>query len=251
MDARRFLFDTCFDPVALPEATAIADDAQTSEPVVEEPPPPTFSEEEVMEARARGYADGEADGRSAAEAAAEAELVATLTRLGEQIALLIECQAESDAALKREAALFAVAMVRRLQPELARRHGLEEIEAVIRECLSGLLNEPRLIVRIPTSQADMLAPRIVEMAEEMGFEGRLDIRPDDNLSPGDGRLQWAEGGAERIAATVLTTVDAAMARLFDANDAPAALPPADIGVAEPTPAAELSLAAPSPDEARS
>ena len=251
MDARRFLFDTCFDPVVLPEATHAEAAEGVGDGVAVEPappPPPVFSEEELMEARARGYAEGEAAGRGAAEAEAEAQLAAALSTLGERIGEVLDRQAASDAELRHEAATFAVAMVRRLQPELARRHGLGEVEAVIRDCMSGLLAEPRLIVRMPADQADALAPRIVQMAEEMGFEGRLDLKPDGQLAPGDCRLQWSEGGAERIAATVLETVDAAMARLFDVDDHPPALPPAAADRADPS---ACDPPRPSPDEAPS
>ena len=248
MDARRFLFDTCFDPIDLPGSPESDGDGAEMGVAVEPPPPPppTFSEEELMEARARGYAEGEAAGRGAAEAEIEGQLAAALAALGERIGEVLDRQSTSDAELRQEAAQFAVAMVRRLQPELARQHGLGEIEAVIRDCMSGLLGEPRLIVRIPATQADALAPRIVQMAEELGFEGRLDIKPDSRLGAGDCRLQWAEGGAERIAATVMDTVDAAMARLFDAAARPPALPSADPS----DPPERDADAAPSPNEAR-
>lgn len=215
---RRFLFDLSFDPVAAPDGEALQVDlakGAADEPVEPPPPPPpTFSEEELMEARARGYAEGEAAGRGAAEADGESQVALHLASVSKRLAELLRHRDHGDAELRQEAAQFAVSMIRRLHPALARRHGLDETEAVIRECMSGLLKEPRLTVRVPPDVAEPLAGRLSALAEEIGFDGRLDIRPDDGLAPGDCRLAWSEGSAERISAAVWQTVEAAMARLF-------------------------------------
>ncbi len=235
---RRYTFDRSFDPVNPPPEAECGDEDALFEPVEPpEPPPPTFSEEELMEARARGYAEGEEAGRSAAMASAENRACDLLSDVSGQLASLIDAQRRSDAEVQTQAADLSIAVVRRLFPQLSRRHGLEEIEAVVRDCLGGLLSEPKITVRVAPENESVLAPRLAEMAEELGFDGHVVVRPQDGLGATDCRIIWAEGGAERLCDDLWQRIETAVAGLFsDPADAEPATEPQQTD--EPAPLAD-------------
>lgn len=210
---RRYLFDRSFDPVDPPPR---ADDTFEETGFVDppEPPAPTFSEEELMEARARGYAEGEAAGREAAEASAEHRLSVLMSDLGGQMSRLVEAQVRTDSEIQTQAAELALAVVRRMFPHLTRRHGLGEIEAVVRDCLGGLLSEPKLAVRVAPENEPVLAPRLSALAEELGFDGHVVVRAQEGLGLSDCRIGWSEGGAERLCDDLWQSIETAIADLF-------------------------------------
>ena len=49
------------------------------------------------------------------------------------------------------------------------------------------------------------------MARERGFEGRIIVLGDDGMSPGDVRIEWADGGVVRDAGAVDEAVQRVLA----------------------------------------
>lgn len=202
---RKFMFDLSFDesgpPAAEPEA-----------PVVEAPPPPVFTEEDVARAYADGLAEGHETGAAAerqqtARLAAEAtdRLVGSLAALDEQL-LAIRPVAE------QRALQIGLAVARKLVPELLRREGVSEIEALIRASLHDMFEEPRLVLRVPDSVLDIIKPRVDVLASRAGFDGRVVIVAEDGLIDGDCRIEWADGGVERSAARLSAEIEGAVLR---------------------------------------
>jgi len=58
--------------------------------------------------------------------------------------------------------------------------------------------------------AEALQPRIAEIAQEEGYEGRVQISADPNIRGADCRIEWRGGGAERSEAAL----EAALAELI-------------------------------------
>ncbi|GAB4374233.1 MAG: FliH/SctL family protein [Kiloniellaceae bacterium] len=205
----KFLFDTSFDT----EKSAAAKAAEAAKKAAEEPPPaPTFSEEELAAARRDAYAEGKAAGIAEAEAGHAkrlAEAVESLPPQLAQLAQMLEAQADDR---RRETLDAALTVVRKLFPNLARAHGLDEIQAVVDACLERLRDEPRLVIRCADGELDALKERIEESARHGGFEGKLVFLADERLADGDLRVEWADGGAERDQASLWKEIDAIIAR---------------------------------------
>jgi flagellar assembly protein FliH len=54
--------------------------------------------------------------------------------------------------------------------------------------------------------------RLNAIAQSHGFAGKFVLLVDESLGPADGRLEWADGGAERNLARIARELDAALAR---------------------------------------
>lgn len=209
---RKFTFDTSFDPDA-------PDDGRTAETEPAEPEPapePTYGQADleaaVAAARDEGRAEGETRARAAAEQAIETALSQALADIADGLKILVAERRAADTALQREAVRVARAAAGRVLPELARRHGLDELAAVVRDCLADLSEEPRVVVRVADALLDPLRARLDREPSVQGFAGHLVLLADERLGPGDLRVEWADGGAERDGAALLRAVDAALAR---------------------------------------
>jgi flagellar assembly protein FliH len=209
-EVRRFLFDSNFGapPPAPPPPPPVEmaeielepepEPLPEPEPEPEVPPPPTFSEEELAAARAAAYADGEHAGRLIADRGLEARLASAVEMVGQAIPGLLNDRQQMREDLARESARLAHAIVAKLFPALAERHGLGEIEAVITDGLSRALDEPRLLVRVSPDNAAALSDRVQALATQGGYEGRVAIISEESLGPADVRVEWGDGGAERM-----------------------------------------------------
>ncbi len=200
---RKFMFETEFDALTEPPpgAHAAAEASMgTVEPEPEpepEPPEPTFSAGELALAREQAHEAGRMAGRRDVEASLAATTAAALQRIAEQLEALQQENAAQAESRRQDAVHLAVAVVERALPALAARHAMGEIEALFAECMSFLAEEARVSVRISAELLDEARACLAPIAEASGFEGRLSIHGDPHLPPGDCRIEWAQGGAER------------------------------------------------------
>jgi flagellar assembly protein FliH len=186
------------------------------EPEAEQPPAPIYSAEELEAARAAGretgYRDGHAAGHAEATAAADAAQTQALERIADGLAQIgrgldVETERRDGEALEA-----AVQLMQRLFPALTRRHGQGEIESVLANALERLRDEPRVVVRIADQHLDPLQERIEAIKARVGFEGRIVLFADEALAPGDARIEWADGGAERDGERLWADVQRAVER---------------------------------------
>jgi flagellar assembly protein FliH len=230
--ASKFLFDTSFDfdaPAAPVEAV----------PVPPEPPaapPPAYGEAELAAARQEGYAKGRAEGEAAAHATAERAAATALAAIAQALPLLAE---QIDAGVTAAARLMleiTLAGLRRVMPELGRRGGLVEIESLLQQTIVHLREESRVAVRLNESQLDKLRDRLDAVAQAAGFEGRFVLLADEEIAPGDCRIEWADGGVERVAARVWSDIEATVLRAVVASATPNRQPGGnDASAAAPAP----------------
>jgi len=212
----KFLFDTSFDVDDAPAAEAAAQEAANVEPVP--PPAPSFSEEELAAAREEARAEGRAEGEAAVRASLEQAAVMTLGRLAGALpglARQIEEGFVRNARLMLEA---SVAALGRLAPELSRRGGLIEVEGLLQQTVRDLRDESRIVVRLNDQLLDRLSARLDHVARSTGFEGRIVLLADDEIAVGDCRIEWADGGVERITSRVWAEIEAAVKRALAASD---------------------------------
>ena len=222
---RKFTFDNDFDrpkPVLKPEPEIVVEDLPPPPP-----PAPTFSEEElaaaVAEARKAALAEGQAKGKAEATAQTERQTAAALNAIAQHFAK-IEGEVQAVSAELRATSLeLGLAMVRRLFPEFARRHGLDEVKELLGRCLDTLRAEPRFTVRVASDQAEALGGEVDALARSRGFEGRILVTGDESLKAGDCRIEWSQGGMIRSADEIWKAIEAAMEQaLISSEDSSAA-----------------------------
>ena len=204
---RKFLFDVSFD-----------DQAGEAEPEIEEtvepeaPPPPTFGEDDLAAARAEGYAQGYATGEQAERTRTERLAAEAVQDLAGRLDGLAQDIGAIGAGAERRAVEFGLAVARKLVPELLRREGQREVEAVVRTALRDMFEDPRIVLRVSDGMLDLIKPRVDAIALESGFDGKVVILSEDGMVDGDCRVEWADGGVERSAARLSAQIETAVTR---------------------------------------
>ena len=166
---------------------------------------PAVHEAALAEARATAYRDGVA----AALAQSEARAAVALERIAAGLEALARQLAAIEARLEAEAVEVAVAVARKLAPELIAREPLTEIAALARGCFAQLVAAPHVVVRVSEALHAPAREKLEETARLRGFDGRLIVLGEPEIAPGDCRIEWADGGIVRDrAATDAAIVEA-------------------------------------------
>lgn len=222
----KFLFETSFDEPGAAEAG----ESNAA------PRPSQFSHEDLARAREEGFAAGKEAGAQEAEQATERAIAQALGAIAQQLPAMAELQSGAIERQSRESIDLALTIIRKLFPRFARRHGLSEIESLVAECLGRLREEPRVVIRVADSLLDPVRERVTGIAAQCAYEGRIVLLSEDGLMPGDVRVEWADGGAERDSGQLWREIDQIIARVaVPARTRPVPREPSESAEADPVP----------------
>src|SRR5712691_2847330 len=152
----------------------------------------------LADVEAAGYRTG----FTAAKLEAEQHAAAAL----ERIAAAVETRLET------EAVEVAVAVAKKLAPELIAREPFAEISALAIDCFRHLVAAPHVVVRVNDQLHAAAREKLEESTRLGGFDGRLVVLAEPDIAPGDCRIEWADGGIKRDRAATEAAIAEAVAR---------------------------------------
>jgi len=209
----KFLFETEFD---IGEGGVMRADAER------------FTQDDLDAARGEGHRAGAAEAELREREASERRQAEALEGIKAHLATMAEAQTRILDETIRDATKLALAIAGKVAPELVRRQPMVEIEALIREHLQRLIDEPRIVVRVAESLLDPLKARIDQLAQGCGFGGKVVLIAEPTLASGDCRLEWADGGVERdTEAVAREIIDRVMGVIDGDHDTATAPDPGD------------------------
>lgn len=198
----KFLFTRSFDM----DAASVAAEALRNAPT----PMTTMTVAEFEGARAESFAEGVRAGK----AEAHEEQLATLLLLMERVGLTIQNLTQVTRAKQQqtaEAVAQAVkAITQKALPHYLEQHGFAEIEKLVVDTLQQMKDEPRLVIRVADQHLDACIKHLNEVAAKAAYEGKLVVLADSSLGPSDCRMEWADGGLERLENNLWSSIDQAL-----------------------------------------
>ncbi|MBC7951568.1 MAG: flagellar assembly protein FliH [Rhodospirillaceae bacterium] len=211
---RKYMFDLDFGrPAQAQMAVATPEEAEEPEEQAEpEPPPPTFTLEELSFARDSAFEEGRQAGQGEALEQSERMIATALTALSDQMQTVFRQQDEANDANARAATRVALAVLKKVLPGACETHAFEEVTRVVEDVVVHILDEPRIIVKVADPLVDAVRARLEAVCESHGFEGRVVVQSDSRLPPGDCRVEWTDGGAERDQARLIQDIEATVER---------------------------------------
>ncbi len=201
---RKFLFDYDFEvvekPVEITEETAAE---ETGPEVID----PVFKGEYLEISFDAGFDAGKEEGVREASGEIEKQVLETLAKMAENLNVIFENQKEANAAAARDAVSAALAVSRKVLPDLGERNALGEVQRMVESVLEKVIDEPRLVVRTNEQIHEQLAERIDAMRQSGNFHGDIILQACTELPVGDCRVEWGNGGAERNMESVWREID--------------------------------------------
>ena len=191
--------------------------------------PPT--QEDLEREKAAGVKAGHAAGRAEAETESHRIEAEALRHFAELFVTLKRNQEDVLRLATKDAMAVSLTVGRKLAETLVAAHPLEEVEALLAQCMGRLMGEARIVLRVHESILDALQERVGEITRQHGYDGHVILLGDDTIAPGDCRIEWADGGAERDMSQLAGNIDDSITRMVQAGvaDAPVADPDQEIG----------------------
>lgn len=177
-------------------------------------PPPVRAAEEAREQTVELLEQGRQQGLAEARAEIAGTLASNLASMTSALQSLHADREAVIASMSDNAVAIALQLVRKIVPGLSARHGLGEIEELVRTAMPDLLDEPRVVVRVHDSLLDALREHIDPVAADGGFEGDFVLLADPGVAVGDCRIEWADGGVERDTKRLWQEIEEAVSRHF-------------------------------------
>ena len=196
----KYLFDLEFGPSAAPK-----------------PSSPAEILAQIEEAERKGFRDGFAAAEKEGIAATERRTAVAFEQIGGAIQQLAGSLAATQLKLETEAVELALAIARKLSPELILREPFAEIAALATECLRQLTAAPHVVVRVNDALHETARERLEEIAQSRGFEGRLVVVAEPEIAVGNCRIEWADGGVVRDQAKTDLAIGDAIGRYLGAR----------------------------------
>ncbi len=173
----------------------------------------------LKKAEERGYARGLSEGENAATATAAKALSDDAKKLVQKAH---EIEAAADALHKKtmtDAIEFALSVARKLAGNMIARKPLGEIKDLISECFASLEDVPHLVIRCNPKLADKVKEEAEAQRKTSGFSGRLVILGEPEISLGDARLEWVDGGLVRDISAISAQIDERVSMFLDSQTA--------------------------------
>jgi flagellar assembly protein FliH len=153
----------------------------------------TLTTEELDKIQAEARAEGASNSQARTSEALERAVSALTISLR---AALDTSHAEIET-VRDEAARLALAMAKKLAPAALAALPAGDVENALREAMHQAIGEPRITLRAAPQVAEVLEPRLADIAHQEGYEGRVIVASDAQMAAGDCRIEWRGGGAER------------------------------------------------------
>ena len=166
----------------------------------------------LAEAESQGFRNGFDTAEREGHSVAERRTAAAFEQIGGAIERFASRIAAAEQRIEAEAVELAVAIARKLAPELVQREPFGEIAALATECFRQLSTAPHVVVRVNDALHETAKAQLEEIARTRGFDGRLVVVAEPEIAVGDCRIEWADGGVVRDMAATEQSIGAAVER---------------------------------------
>lgn len=200
-------------------AAAAAEAARNAASKTKEPPPPPavkleFTKAQLEAAREEGYIAGHGAALEEAGTSREHYVADAINLIAQNLEKLDEQQKAANVGVEQIAMRMVYGIVRRMLPSFAEQYAVDNIENFVRTVLPVALGEPKILVRAHPMIAGDLETRLKGVFARASFQGTYTVITDYELQPGDCRLEWAGGGADRDEARIWRSVREAVAASY-------------------------------------
>jgi len=212
--ARKFQFDTDFELEEERLRTEALQHPELHEPEEIVPPAPVFSEEQMSGAQQEGFKQGFEQGQNEARTSIENNLATLLTMLTSSMETLV---ANEDKRLQQMYEIVlrtTMATLKKTCPTIFQSQGLAMVENTVRQSLEYNPEETRIVIRVHDTMLDPLIKRLPQIQSQKAFAGKIIVLADETVGVSDCKVEWADGGMERLSRTLSAQIDQALERVL-------------------------------------
>jgi flagellar assembly protein FliH len=186
----------------------------------------------ISQAREQGYQDGLAAGQTSIESQTSQQIAAAAEQVAGLGTNFLQKLDQAQAHHLVLATDLAASIGKKLATHLVDKFPIDEIEALLADCVSTLGKSAHLVVRCNDALSDNIKPIAEQYAHQSGYTGRLIIMGEPDIALGDVRIEWSDGGLARNMAELTKEIELKVAAYIN-HKAPTEAPIEPIDDAAP------------------
>lgn len=172
-------------------------------------------EDQLLQAREMALQEGRKEGEEAALKSLDAQTLQTLDKIFESATASAHEIDETCGSIRADALRLAVIAADKLASGLLGRDPTAILEKLFDECFELVCEAPHVAIRVNDAIAEKIQSSVRDAAKTKGFEGEILVIPDPDIALGDGKLEWADGGASRSYQEIQDQIDQSVAHFLD------------------------------------
>lgn len=175
---------------------------------------PVITQDEVDAARTQGFIQGREDGIAEAKGQFNVELKASFEKISVGLDELISSQTAEAEKIAQYSENLALLIAQKIAKNALSNYPLDQIKALISECLSHVNLMPHLVIRLNQEIVQTTQEQIQPIIDEKGFEGKLILLGEENIEPGDCMIEWADGGVAHNTQEIIEAINEKLVDYF-------------------------------------
>lgn len=133
------------------------------------------------------------EGQAASLETAQRQTAESLRSIAHMMQMILGRVATESEQLRQDAVDLALASAKAIAGSAINANNEKQVSDYLKEALANLSENPRLVIKVPSSSLESLKPKLLETAEECGFGGKLEVKADDEARLGDCAIEWQNG----------------------------------------------------------
>lgn len=158
--------------------------------------------------------DGRVEGQQSVEAKAAEHTAQAVEKLADELRDRLDAYNDKVDDIREEAYHFSLAVAKKLAGALLDACPAESVEEILREAARQAVREPKITLRASPGVIEVISARAADIAQEQGFDGRLELVADRAMKGVDCRVEWVGGGVEQSMQVLETAISEIITRHF-------------------------------------
>ena len=153
-------------------------------------------------ARAEIFNEGRQQGYTEAQQSVEANIARQLEALNGHIQQVLQNQKAANEVMTKEIVDVARQISQVVLPVTYTEETFREVEKNIKDCLNPLHNDTQLRIQLSPANFAESCKRLETLLQDSAHQGKLHFQENPTLGPFECRIDWVDGGLERIEARI-------------------------------------------------
>ncbi len=166
---------------------------------------PAITEDDLSAAKEVAYGEGYQAGHAAGVEEATSQQAEIDKQIAEMLPKVTNSLAEADVQYQEllheqteGLSRLALTIAKKIAGNAIKEDPIAEIEALVKECVTSLIEEPTVAIYAHPDITQLLKQRLETMLEKMpSLSIELSVEGDAEIAAGDCRIEWTNGSAER------------------------------------------------------
>jgi flagellar assembly protein FliH len=221
---RKFGFDADFKSEAQDKAKADQEQNLMVLIELEKTAGRLFDINQMQQAVAYAEQTAYAAGLAAAQDSQNQQLVSLWQQATQKLELLLAGDATRALESQNIALTSTLLAIKKAFPMLAEKTAQAQITNVLEAVFDHQSQEARLVIRVADSALDAVVLQVEALKQQQAFMGKVVVLADSALQIGDCRVEWADGGLERLQKNIQRGLEEAITRVLQNTAVPNSTP---------------------------